>query len=270
MGANTTFIKTNQTGWQLGFKNLFNKENKKWWGSKKWWIHLLVWIIIIDGLLAATLFGLKNLAALSGEFISDAELLETSLQTLFGVATLSISIGIIILSQGEIIGEKQNGTAAWVLSKPASRSAFYLSKLAANLIPMLILMIFLPLSIGYGLITLQGFDIDILNFLLAGIFQVIHTFFYLTLSLLLGIVFNQRGSLLAGTLGCLFGGQLLSGLVKPLLYIGPFGLTQMMPLITLNGISALPNNLWLAGITSLAWSIIFILLALKEIQNVEF
>ena len=42
-------------------------------------------------------------------------------------------IAVVAKTQGAIIGEKQLGTAAWVLSKPASRRAFVLAKLRAQL-----------------------------------------------------------------------------------------------------------------------------------------
>ncbi len=144
MSVNQAFIHNTTVGWRLGFKNLFKKESREWWRSRRWWIHLILWIVIIDGLLASTLFGLQNIAAMSGETITDAELLDSGLKTLFGVASLSLALGIIIVTQDEFVGEKHSGTAAWILSKPVSRTAFYLSKFTANLIPMVAVMLLPP------------------------------------------------------------------------------------------------------------------------------
>ena len=52
--------------------------------------------------------------------------------------------GVIILAQDEIIQEKQSGTAAWIISKPAARSAFILTKLLSNLIGALVFIVALP------------------------------------------------------------------------------------------------------------------------------
>lgn len=270
MSINQNLVQNKTAGWRLGFANLFNKESGEWWRSRRWWIHLLLWVILIDGLLVTTLFGIQNIAAMSGETISDIELLDSVLKTLFGVATLSLALGIIIVTQDEFIGEKQNSTAAWILSKPASRSAFYLSKFTATLIPMVLVMILPPLVIGYSILSFSGFEINIFNYLISSGLLLLHTFFYLTLSLLFGVFFTNRTALLAGTLGILFGGQLLSGVIEFLTYIGPFVLPQMLPIITMEGPSFIPANLWIAPAVSFVWSILFIVSAIWRINRLEF
>ena len=270
MSVNQLFIQNTTTGWRLGFKNLFKKESREWWRSRRWWVHLLIWIVIIDGLMASTLFGMQNIAAMSDEIITDAELLDTGLKTLFGVASLSLAIGIIIVTQDEFIGEKQNGTAAWTLSKPVSRIAFYLSKFTANLIPMILIMILPPLIVGYGILTFAGFEVSLSNYCLSGVLLFIHTLFFMTLSLLMGVVFSSRTALLAGTLGVLFGGQLLSGIIKFLTYVVPSALTQLMPMITLQGPGAIPTDLWITPVVSFGWSLVFIATALWRINHLEF
>ena len=45
---------------------------------------------------------------------------------------LAGAIGVSILMQTAVVGEKRSGTAAWVLSKPVSRVAFIIAKLIAN------------------------------------------------------------------------------------------------------------------------------------------
>jgi ABC-type transport system involved in multi-copper enzyme maturation permease subunit len=56
----------------------------------------------------------------------------TGLQAFFAISPLFGPIGVAVLAQGAIVGEKQSGTAAWVLSKPVSRSAFILAKLLTD------------------------------------------------------------------------------------------------------------------------------------------
>ena len=32
-----------------GFGNLLQNETRAWWGTRKWLVHLLIWIVIING-----------------------------------------------------------------------------------------------------------------------------------------------------------------------------------------------------------------------------
>ena len=66
------------------------------------------------------------------------------------------AIAVIIIMKDTLVGEKQSGTAAWVLSKPVSRPAFILSKLAANSIGVLATIVILPGVVAFILYRLRG------------------------------------------------------------------------------------------------------------------
>ena len=57
----------------------------------------------------------------------------------------------VIVAMGEIIEEKKSGTAAWIMSKPASRIGFVLSKWAASTISVVLLGVLIPGAISLGL-----------------------------------------------------------------------------------------------------------------------
>ena len=80
-------------------------------------------------------------------------------QIVIGNAIIIIigAIGGVILVQGALVGEKRSGTAAWVLSKPISRPAFFLAKLIANAIGTLVTITLAQGLIGYLVIYL-GLD----------------------------------------------------------------------------------------------------------------
>jgi hypothetical protein len=40
-----------EAGWRRGFANLLRNENRLWWGTCKWLIHLLLWLIVLNGLI---------------------------------------------------------------------------------------------------------------------------------------------------------------------------------------------------------------------------
>src|SRR5215212_1877758 len=114
-----------EPGWRRGFVNLLGNENRMWWGTRKWIVHLLLWLVMLNGLIL--LIGLTD----GQETNNPVPLYETLVQVLFQVGILATAIGVVTTAQGAIVREKQLGTAAWVLSKPVSRSAFILAKFIA-------------------------------------------------------------------------------------------------------------------------------------------
>ncbi len=110
-----------EPGWRRGFANLLGNENRMWWGTRKWLVHILLWLVILNGLIL--LIGLTD----GPDLNNPSKLYETLVQVLFQVGTLATAIGVVTTEQGAIVREKQLGTAAWVLSKPVSRSAFVLA-----------------------------------------------------------------------------------------------------------------------------------------------
>ena len=113
---------------------MLRHENAAWWRSRRWWINTLIWLGLINGLLLGMLTSTSD----AGPGMD----LQTQGLLVFGVvAGLFGSIGGIIAMQGAIIDEKKSGTAAWIMSKPAARPAFILSKLVANAFALLVIIL---------------------------------------------------------------------------------------------------------------------------------
>lgn len=270
MAANQAFQLEESMGWKMGLRNLLRKENGEWWKTRRWWIQLIVWMLIINASLLVILIAFPQAAKVSGQVMSESELFTIAMQVLFGVSSLGIGVGVIISSQDEIIGEKTTGTAAWVLSKPASRIAFYLSKLIANAASIMIVVIGLPFLVAFGILMFYFPGLDVVSYLLAVLVLIIHTFFYLTLSLMIGVFAEKRSLVLSITLAALLGGQLMMNFIKELALFTPFGLSQIMIGLSTQGVSALPLALWTpVGITVIL-SLIFVVLAFWKIQKLEF
>ena len=145
-------------GWWMGFANLFHANNTKWWHTKKWIIQTVFWLLFINGLLAVMIWALpaekvlKEFASLGTIKTMDAlqqNLLAGALINFLVYYAFALPVGAIIAGQDSIIGERQAGTAAWVLSKPVSRLAFILSKLAASTIGMLIIAVVIQGMVAY-------------------------------------------------------------------------------------------------------------------------
>ena len=270
MAANQAFQLEETRGWKMGLRNFIRKENGEWFKTRRWWIQLLIWTLLIDGFLILFMVSVQNGPRMSGQMMTDQEMFTTALEVLFGISTMGIGLGVIIATQDEVIGEKTNGTAAWVLSKPASRVSFYLSKLFTNGLSILILMLVIPFLIAFGLLWSKNPGMSIPNFLVAFGILLIHTFFYLSLSLLVGVFANKRSIVLAITLSALLGGQLMMNIIKELMYFTPFGLSSIMAGVANEGPLALPGILWLPIGMTLLFSLIFVLLSVWKIQKLEF
>ena len=99
--------------------------------------------------------------------------------------------------QDVIIGEKETGTAAWILSKPVSRSAYILSKLIGNLVGVVITMALVPGIVAYLLIyVVGGVLLNPSSFFAAIGIIALNLIFYLTLTLMLGTFLDSRGGVI--------------------------------------------------------------------------
>lgn len=259
-----------------GFSNLFRKENRAWWGTRRWWVNALLWTVILCGLMGILLFGPNNelqeasaneIAAAGGE---QAFVMEIGLNIFFQFGVAATAIGTIILAQDLIIAEKQNGLTEWLLSKPVKRRSYVLAKLAANTLPMLLWLIGLPSVVAYGLLSLRmGAAFPMLPFLAGVGIMAIHTFFYLTLTLMLGTFFNSRGPILGLALGSVLGGGMIGGFIKPLLTITPWMLPKVATL-TASG-QTLPPEVGIIPIVATAlWSVVFVAVAIMRFEKTEF
>jgi ABC-type multidrug transport system permease subunit len=109
-----------------------------WWGTRKWLVHLLIWIAIINGFAGLIAWAEGQDGEAAGEVYSEA------VQVFFIIGGITAALGVVSTTQGAIVGEKQLGTAAWLMSKPVSRSAFVLAKLLAHASAFVVLAIALP------------------------------------------------------------------------------------------------------------------------------
>jgi ABC-2 type transport system permease protein len=251
-----------------GFRPLFVKENRKWWGTSRWWVQLLLWLGVLNGLLAAILFVLPTLTTPDGEPVMPEPPIDGGIQIFFGLGALALAIAIPVLMQDEIIGEKQSGTADWILSKPVAPSAFILSKAAAHSLSVALLLVIAPAVIAYALFTLaEPGTVALVPFVLAVGLTLLHTLFYLVLALLLGVLVNNRGLVLGVTLGFFFAGQLIGGFVPDLDMLTPWLLPRIAVALVMEG--SLPGPLLLPVLTTACWIVVFLVIALWRFERSE-
>ena len=187
-----------RTGWRTGLSNLMNAEFGSWWKTKEWWTQALLWTAVINGSAAVAIWGETPDGA--------------SVFNLYGVMTMFAAIAVAILMQESIVGEQRSGTAAWVHSKPVSRPAFILAKLLPNAVGVLGTMILIPSIVFVIHLVLGGIDVSAPRFFLGASVAGLNLLFYLTLTLMLGTLFETAGPVIAIPLAVAFGQQLIIGI----------------------------------------------------------
>lgn len=77
MAGNHALVAVKDHGWMSGFSNLFRRENQQWWGTWQWLIQVLIWMAIINGMLAmVTLAAPKIEAAQARREINNTQVAE--------------------------------------------------------------------------------------------------------------------------------------------------------------------------------------------------
>ncbi len=275
MSANLEMKRVNEWSALRGFSNLFGKENRSWWSTRKWWINALIWPVLLCGLTANMLF-VPTIASLgSSEEIAraggeTAYVVMTGLSAFFEFGAMAVALGAIILCQDLVLEEKNNGVLEWLLSKPVARRAYLLSKLLVNLVYCTFFLIVIPAGIAYGLFSLRlGSPFPVLPFLSGVGIMILHMTFYVAFTLLLGVLFSSRTPVLGLSLGLVLGGNLIAGLIKPLLYVSPWILAKTASLVA--GSQPVPPELiWPPVISTVLWIIVFVAGSLAKFDQAEF
>ena len=262
-------LQVNQVrGWRMGLKNLLSRENGKWWRTSRWWTQSLIWMVITNGVLILLLFLLPLITTtFEGVNPEDLEDIPDGITAFFSLAGISMPIGVVILLQGSIIDEKALGTAEWVLSKPVSRTAFVVSKLLAHAFGILITYVLLQSAIAFGLISLsQNRLISLSGFIKGASLLALLLFFYLTLTLMLEVLFDKRGTVLGVALGAALGGALLVNLFPGLAFITPFAFPNMIPVIV-QGLAPMNFQILLPLISTFLMSLVFLAVAIRRFNH---
>ena len=221
MSGNEVFELESGTGWSRGLGNMVRSGLARWFKTKTWWIQCLIW-----GGTAAIIF----IALAFNRYQPPvADLLMIS----FIFLGLFPAVGVVIIMQDAIVGEKREGTASWVLSKPLTRPAFVLSKVIANSIGIMVTMIIVPCCIAFTIISIiHKSSLVPLGALGAmGVIFISH-FFFLTMTLMLGTIFNNRGPVIGIPLAILFLQQNIIALLPSLRFVLPWNL--VVPIDTTN------------------------------------
>src|SRR5690606_21461096 len=269
MSANTTFQMVNEQGWRRGFANLLRHENASWWGNRRWWINLLIWLALINGILLAMLSS-------TSEGVPDRtpqQILDEARTVFTVMAGLFRTIGAVIAMQGTIIDEQKSGTAAWIMSKCASRPAFILAKLVANVIALLVIIVGVQGAVAYlQMSNFLGSALPLAPFVSGMALLALNMLFYLTLTLMLGTLFNDRGPVIGIPIGILFSAMFIIGYVGQAAYLMPWLIIPSgsdLGLAT-EALMGQPLSTTTPVLATIVWIVVFVAVALWRFQREEF
>jgi ABC-2 type transport system permease protein len=288
MASNSEFQLIGKQGRLQGFANLLRNENRLWWRTSRWWVQTLIWFAIANGILFMVI-GItpkmenppgQDAKAQAAQASAHPEQAQESLAILgltvfLKIAGMAIAIGVVVMSQDTLIGEKQSGTAAWVLSKPASRTAFILSKVISHSIGILITMVVVQGGIAYLILFLvTGKAFPILPYAGAMGMLFLSLLFWLTLTVLLSALSNMRGLAIGIPLFLILGFSLFVEFVPWIANYMPWNLTSSVsanqPAMALSLVLGQPLPTLMPLIAAGIGCLVFSMVAIWRFQKEEF
>ena len=282
MASNVALNPTRERRWFNGFGNMFYKQNHQWWGTWSWVVQTVVWLIIINGMFAVVVLMAPNSreakqalqAASEAEVAAmKAQFADQGLAVYFTVGGLLAGAGVAVRAQDALIGEKRSGTAAWVLSKPVSRVAFLLAKLAADAAGILVTMVIVQGVVGYFIYKAStGISLPVPNCLAAMGLVAMVMLFFLCLTYMLGAVSDSRG-LTIGVPLILASGSMVGNLVPLLVMTMPWNLVSDMrsgPAMAILLLKGQPLTTVTPIISTAVLTVLFVVVAVWRFQREEF
>ncbi len=264
--GNEVFKMVDERGWRRGLGNLMGGEFSSWFKSSRWLKHLVLWLVLVNLMMLFMAFASQEEGGGGPEFLF--------MYGIFG--GMFVAFGVMVIMQRAIVGEKREGTAAWVLSKPVTRSAFVVSRLLGNTLGILITSTLIPGVLVYitaGILTPLGW-MSPLGFLAGVLMFALHAFFWLTLTLMMGTIFESTGGVIAVPMGLYFALWFIPGVVPILLKVDPLVLTFAEPeVMTAIGASLMlgePVSTWVPVIVTAALCVVFIVVAIMRFNRQEF
>ncbi|UCD99256.1 MAG: ABC transporter permease subunit [Chloroflexota bacterium] len=258
-----------EKGWKRGLGNLLQGEYSAWFKSSRWWKHLILWFTIINVMMIIMVIASAQEAKKGNE--------GPPILLMYGVfGGMFVAIGVMVIMQQVLVREKRSGTAAWVLSKPVTRTAFVLSRLTVNSIAILLTAVIVPgvvLFITLGLFSDLGW-LSPFGFTAALVMISLNMFYWIAMVLMMGTLSDSPSVVIAVPIALFFTFAYGPGLVPQLIYISPLMLVfspaeQMSPL-TVSFISGEPVFSWLPLISTVVFSVIFIAVAIWRFNRQEF
>jgi len=228
MAPNTALQAVPERGSMDGFRNLLGKELSLWWSTRRWIKQLLLWTLLLNGTVALLLVQLQNPEPDMGSPM------QAALQVFLAMTAIAVSIGAVLSAQDAVIGERQSGTAAWILSKPVSRQAFILTKFLAHAFSVNVLALLVPAALFLPEARLFNGQLPDLAGFASGVgLLVLSVLYYQAMALMLSTLFQSRGAVGGIALAILIGAKSLARLAPWLLKVTPAAIGDIAAAVTM-------------------------------------
>ncbi len=268
--ASSQFQPVNEKGWRRGLGNLLQGEYSAWFKSSRWWKHLIMWFSIINVMMVFMIIA-------SAKAIKDGND-GPPILFMYGIfGGMFVAFGVMIIMQRVLVGEKQAGTAAWVLSKPVTRTAFVVSRLVVNSIAILLTSVIVPgviLYVSLGVFSNLGW-LSPLGFAAALLIVSLHTFFWITFVLMMGTLVESSAAAIAVPMALFFFFWMGSSMVPSVIYVAPLLLAftpapDQMNSLAGSFMTGEPVFSWWPLISTIVFCAIFIAVAIRRFNRQEF
>jgi len=268
------FQLVNEKGWRRGMGNLLQGEYSAWFKSSRWWKQMILWFATIN-----VMMGIMIIASAKANLEGSEGPPVLFMYGIFG--GMFVAFGVMIIMQRVLVREKQSGTAAWVLSKPVTRTAFVISRLVVNAIAILLTSVIVPgvfLYITLGVFSDLGW-LSPIGFLAALVMFSLHTFYWIALVLMMGTLVESSSIVIAVPMALFFtfwmGPEILPFLIYVSIYASPLLLTFSPVPGQMNSLAGSlmtgePVFSWLPLISTVVSCVIFIAIAIWRFNRQEF
>lgn len=258
--GNSKMIPVTGFDWRRGLDNLLHGEFTQWFRTRMWWTQILIWFASIN-----LIYLFASLGA-GGDPGFDAIMIFCIFMGLAG------AIGTTIMMQMALVGETRSGTASWILSKPVSRPAFVLSKLIGNAVGLGLTLVLVQGVIAY-LITGLVLDawLPAAGFIAGMGVLLANVLFYLTLTLMLGAIFEHPAPVIGLPMAFLFVQQYLAGATSWAYLFFPWTLaiplSEQAPSIAASLMTGAPVPSYGPLVSTLVYCVIFVVVAVAVFRR---
>ena len=236
-----------------------------WWATSRWWRQTTVWAVLLGGLLTAMLWLLPAVLAGVEGARAELDLVEAAAQ-FAELATVVTAAGAVILSQGLLLDDQRGGLLEWLLSKPLSRPALLLAKLAGHTSGLLAAVVALPWLAVWALLSVAGSAVWPAGRVAGTVALVaLVVAFHAALVLALSVVTASRGVVLAVPLALLVAGDLVVTAAPWTAHVSPYLLARLAAGVLATGELM---AVW-PVVATMGWTLLLVVVAVWRFQRQE-
>jgi ABC-type transport system involved in multi-copper enzyme maturation permease subunit len=245
-------------GFLPGFGGLIRKELTEWRRSRRTWIVLLVSAAFMT--LTALNTWLQTVLPDDATDGAPPAVLDPFMNLLAGVSSQIFVVAAIFAVMALITAERESGTLAWTASKPVSRSAIWLSKLAAASAILWLVAAIIPLVATVALVTALYGPLAMPPVVIVGVGMGMAIVLYVTVALAAATVVTSQAAVAAIAIGFIFLPQFV-GLVVPSMDVLPQSILEWSMRIAAGEVAG--------AVTLVSWAIVIVALVAFSVRRME-